>query len=88
VPSEDDIDTTDVENLNSIIRERLGRFVRRTKCFSKIPQKPACSVSLFQFYWDFINNTVRGKSPGVAEGLTDHLWTWQEFLHKTLTIVN
>ena len=30
-----DIETTDVENCNGILRERTGRLVRKTKCFSK-----------------------------------------------------
>jgi len=34
-PKTEDIETTDVENFNGIIRERVGRFVRRTKCYSK-----------------------------------------------------
>jgi IS1 family transposase len=31
-----DVETTDVENFNGILRERLGRLVRRTKCFAKV----------------------------------------------------
>ena len=34
-PNIEEIETTDIENMNSICRERLGRFVRKTKCFSK-----------------------------------------------------
>ncbi len=30
-----DIETTNIENFNSILRERVGRFVRKTKCYSK-----------------------------------------------------
>ncbi len=32
-PNIDEIETTDIENMNSIFRERLGRFVRKTKFF-------------------------------------------------------
>ena len=31
-PEAIDIETTNVENLNSILRERVGRLVRKTKC--------------------------------------------------------
>ncbi|MDR0372392.1 MAG: IS1 family transposase, partial [Nitrososphaerota archaeon] len=33
-PFLEDIETTEVENFNSILRERLGRLVRESKCFS------------------------------------------------------
>lgn len=34
-PEPSDIETTDIENFNGICRERCGRLVRKTKCFSK-----------------------------------------------------
>ncbi len=34
-PDPMDIETTDIENFNGILRERCGRLVRRSKCFSK-----------------------------------------------------
>ena len=76
-----DIETTNVENFNSILRERIGRLVRRTKCFSKTKHRLECSLHLFQFYWNFINNFKRGESPAMLEGLADHLWDWHEFFY-------
>jgi IS1 family transposase len=35
-PSLGDIETMDVENFNGILRERLGRLVRESKCFSNL----------------------------------------------------
>ena len=46
-----EIETTDVENFNGILRERLGRLVRKTKCFAKAKRRLVCSIGLFQFYW-------------------------------------
>ena len=34
-PEPEDIETTNIENFNGILRERVGRLVRKTKCFSK-----------------------------------------------------
>ena len=34
-PSKKEIETTDVENFNGILRERIGRIVRETKCYAK-----------------------------------------------------
>jgi hypothetical protein len=81
-----EIETTDVENFNGILRERLGRLVRKTKCFAKTKRRLVCAVGLFQFYWNFINEFERGASPAKMEGLSDHVWTWHEFMHKQLTI--
>jgi len=87
-PDHDDIETTDIENYNGILRERIGRLVRKTKCFSKRRWRLECSLQVFQFYWNFINEFKRRKSPAMLEGLADHLWTWHEFLYCSLTISN
>ncbi len=75
-----DIETTDIENSNGILRERIGRLVRKTKCFSKYKRRHECSLELFLFYWNFINSFKRGTSPAMLEGLTDHIWSWHDFL--------
>jgi len=80
-PDLDDIETTDVENFNGILRERIGRLVRKSKCFSKYKRRLECSIHLFQFYWNFMNNFKRGVSPAMLEGLEDHVWSWHEFFY-------
>jgi len=80
-PDPGDIETTDVENFNGILRERIGRLVRKSKCFSKYKRRLEYSIHLFQFYWDFMNNFKRGTSPAMLEGLTDHVWSWHEFFY-------
>jgi hypothetical protein len=87
-PSLGDIETTEVENFNSILRERVGRLVRESKCFSKVKRRLVCVVDLFRFYWNFINVFKRKASPAKLEGLTDHLWTWHEFFYSKLSILN
>ena len=67
-PNLKDIETTDVENSNGIFRERLGRLVRKTKCFSKKKTKLCDAIQLFQFYWNFINDFQRQGSPAMLEG--------------------
>jgi hypothetical protein len=80
-----EVETKDYENFNGILRERLGRAVRKTKFFAKVEMRMVCWIELFRFYWNFIKEFERGKSPGLIEGVTDHVWTWPEFLHKTST---
>ena len=76
----ENIETVNVENHNGIIRERIGRFVRRTKCFSKKKSRMISALHLFQFYWNFINDFKCGQSPGMLEGIEDQIWTWELFL--------
>ena len=83
-----DIETTDVENYNGIFRERLGRLVRKTKCFSKKKSKLGNAIDLFQFYWNFINNLQGRGSPAMLEGFEDHVWTWHEFFHYHISLLN
>ena len=40
----DEIETTDVENFNGILRERVGRLVRKTKCFAKLKRRLTCQT--------------------------------------------
>jgi transposase-like protein/IS1 family transposase len=49
-PDTTDIETTRVENFNGILGERIGRLVRKTKCFSKDGRRLECAIQLFQFY--------------------------------------
>ncbi|HDS59369.1 MAG TPA: IS1 family transposase, partial [Thermoplasmatales archaeon] len=71
-PDLEDIETTDVENFNGILRERIGRLVRKTKCFSKYRQRLECALELFQFYWNFIHEFKRGVSPAMLEHIANH----------------
>lgn len=76
-----DVETVNVENLNSILRERVGRLVRKTKCFSKKKQRLSCALNFFQFYWNFISQIKRGLTPAMMEHCSTHVWTWHEFYY-------
>jgi hypothetical protein len=84
----EDIETNNIENFNGILRERIGRLVRKTKCFSKRKSRLESALHIFQFYWNFMNNFRRGKSPAMLEELTDHLWTWNEFFYFKLSALD
>jgi hypothetical protein len=84
----DDIETTDVENFNGILRERLGRLVRKTKCISKKIQRLDYAISFFQFYWNFVSQIRRGKTPAMIEGVSAKIWTWHEFFYTELNHIN
>ena len=80
----DEIETTNVENYNGILRERLSRLVRKTKCFGKRKSRLENALHLFQFYWNFIH-PINGKlTPAILEKQATKTWTWGNFLHAKL----
>lgn len=79
-PSIDDIETTDVENFNGILRERVGRLVRKTKCYSKRKRALINALELIQFHWNFMDPLHDEQTPAMLEPLTDHIWSWNNFL--------
>ncbi len=87
-PKIDEIETTDIENMNSICRERQGRLVRETKCFSKKKPKLINSFELFHFYWNFMDKLTKTETPAMLEGLVDHQWNWEQFFNFPLSILN
>ena len=78
-PSLDDIETTDIENFNGILRERVGRLVRKTKCHSKKKHALSNAVELIQFHWNFMDPLHDNQTPGMLESLSDHIWSWDDF---------
>ena len=79
-PDTKQIETTDVENYNSILRERLGRLVRKTKCISKKKSALNYALGFFQFHWNWMDPLPCKKTPSMIENLSDHIWSWNEFL--------
>jgi len=84
----DEIETTDIENMNSICRERLGRLVRKTKCHSKKKTRLVDAFELFHFYWNFMDKLTKSETPAMLEGLADHQWNWEQFFNFQLSILN
>ncbi len=83
-PDLGEIETVNVENFNGVLRERLGRLVRRSKCISKTRRRLCCAVSFFQFYWNFVSQIRRGVTPAMMEGLSPRIWTWHDFFYAEL----
>lgn len=81
-PDYNDIDTVNIESYNSILRERIGRLVRRTKCFSKKRSMLENHLDIFQAY----NNTIKEnnkETPCMKEGLLNKKWGWTDiFMYR------
>lgn len=71
--------TSVVEGYNNKIRQRVSRFVRTPASFSKTIAAHTRLLDLFQFVSNFIE-AKEGMTPTMREGITDHIWTWREFL--------
>ena len=74
-PSLNEIETTNVENYNGILRERLSRLVRKTKCFGKRKSRLENALYLFQFYWNFMHPIRKNLTPAIMEPKSDSLLT-------------
>jgi len=81
-----EIETTNIENFNGIMRERIGRLVRKSKCYSKKRSRLESAIEFFQFHWNFMHILKHKKSPGMIEKLSEHLWSWNDFLFFHLAV--
>ena len=88
----DEIETVYVERYNLTLRHGISKLVRKSLCFSKCKEMLDNHLDLYQCYTNFIRThsaltikTPKGirnieRTPGMAEGITKHPWTWKEFL--------
>jgi len=87
--------TVHVERRNGVLRDRLNCLGRKTHGFAKRSEMwdAAVSLSLFEGNWMRAHPALRVKqtglpggrryerrSPAMAIGLADHVWSWIEFL--------
>ncbi len=82
-PDDDKISTSYVERQNLNMRMGMRRFTRLTNAFSKKLRNHAASVSLHFFYmnWAKAHKPLANpypRSPAMAAGLADHVWTCEE----------
>ena len=82
-----------VERLNGVLRDRLNCLTRKTHAFAKTATTwdALLGLVLFEQNWlrphvalrqpsDEPGRRYRPRTPAMALGLTDHPWTWTEFL--------
>jgi len=87
-----DIDTVYVERYNLTLRHGISRLVRKSLCFSKCKEMLDNHLDVYQCYNNLIKvnsaltiKTEKGeknieRTPCMAEGITDHIWTWKDLL--------
>lgn len=84
-----------LERLNGVLRDRLNALTRKTHAFAKVSDTwdALVTLCLFEHNWMRSHPALREKadglpegrryvqrSPAIAMGLADHIWTWEEFL--------
>lgn len=76
------ISTSYVERQNLTMRMSMRRFTRLTNAFSKKVENLACAVSLHFAYYNYcrVHASLDGKTPAMAAGLEDHVWTVDELI--------
>ncbi len=87
------INTSYAERLNLTVRNALARFIRRGMNYSKNRHMHSKAIDFLHAWYNFIkpHKSLRveinqGKrrwmqrTPAIAEGITDHIWTFKELL--------
>jgi hypothetical protein len=84
-----------LERFNGVLRDRLGCLTRKTHAFAKEVERwdALFSLTLFEHNWRRPHIALRRplaepvdgrryarRTPAMALGLSDHPWTWEEFL--------
>ena len=93
------IETVYIERHNLTLRNGISRLIRKTICFSKEKYMLDDHLEIYEAYNNLIRLnealTIRreckkniSRIPCMAEEITDHRWTWEEFLNfKLLPLV-
>ncbi len=83
-PDEDRICTSHVERQNLTVRMQNRRMTRLTNAFSKKWANHQAALTLHFAYFNFcrVHQTLK-KTPAMAAGLEDHVWTLWELVEKS-----
>jgi IS1 family transposase len=81
-PDLDHVSTSYSERLNLSVRMHSRRFTRLTNAHSKSWAHHEAMMSLFVAWYNLCrrHQTLKGQTPAMASGLTDHVWTIEELL--------
>jgi len=61
------------------IRERISRYCRRAKTYSKKKTPLHYHLCIFQAYNNFIQTYTNKKTPCMIEGIVSRIWDWNDF---------
>lgn len=77
-----DINTAHIERINGTMRTQQTRLARRTRNVSRADHWLEWAISLWRdwYHWVRPHGSLHGRTPAIAMGLTDHLWTVLEYV--------
>jgi len=79
------ISTSYVERQNLTMRMNMRRFTRLTNGFSKKIENHILAIALYFMHYNFVKThkslaNPYLRTPAMAAGLTDHIWSYEEFV--------
>jgi transposase-like protein len=84
------LNTAYIERFNATIRSRLAGFARRTRALFRNPERLTEAVYLMGTLYNFctphqsLRRETRQRTPAMASGITDHVWSVRELLLYTV----
>jgi len=87
-PDYEKICTSHVERFNLTVRMTLRRFTRLTNAHSKSAKHHTAMQAIFYCWYDWCrkHETLKGKTPAMAAGLADEVWTIRELLERAVSL--
>ncbi len=82
----DDIQTSQIENMNGVARGCQSNMVRKTKCFAKKVERVDKMYEMFQMYRNFMKKDKNKTTPAMKEYLQDAPLNWVDFLNLSYQI--
>jgi IS1 family transposase len=85
-PKEEKICTSHSERLNGSIRNFTKRMGRLTYAFSKKWDNHRAALAVFFAHYNFCrkHRSLKGETPAMAHGITNHVWTVRELLENVV----
>jgi hypothetical protein len=75
-----EINTSHLERLNGTMRSQQARLIRRTRSVSQVEDHLQWSLWLWRDFYNWIDShETLARTPAMAQGLTDHEWSVQEY---------
>lgn len=82
------INTAHVERLNGTLRGQQTRLARRTRNGSRAQEWLQWALWLWRdlYNWVEVHGSLKGQTPAMAQGLTDHVWTVREYVRHPVHV--
>ena len=82
------VNTSHIERLNGTLRGQQPRLSRRTRCVSREGKPLQWSLWLWRdlYTWVRVHGSLAGRTPAMAMGLSDHVWTVPEYVRHPVHV--